>query len=379
MTKSGTTKDGITKRGENTWLVRVFLGRDTNGKVRYHNKTVHGTRKDAVRYRNKVRSEFDGGTFVEPVKQAVADYLRRWLETTKKPAVRPKTYDDYSAHIERYLVPALGVRRLTQLQPTDIQGLYATMLDSLSPRTVRYVHSTLHSALQDAVRTGQLGRNPAALVTLPKLKAREARALDASEVARLLEAARNTRFYSLWLLLVTAGLRPGEALGLKWADLDDGKLRIQRALSRSKAGWKFEEPKTSRSRRTVTLPMTTLRALREHRVKQLEERLKSADYADLDLMFATSSGQPLEFRLLAQRYFKPLLRAAGLPDIRPYDLRHTHATLLLKAGEHPKVVSERLGHHSTVMTMDVYSHVLPDMQQAAAEKVEDLLFASAVR
>lgn len=379
MTAKNPTKDGITKRGESTWLVRVFMGRDANGKVRYHSKTIHGTRKDAIRYRNKVRTEHDVGAFIQPSRQSVADYLRKWLETSAKQRVSEKTLEDYSSHVERYLIPALGALRLSELRPPEIQKLYADMSERLSPRTVRYVHSTLRSALEQSVRWGELARNPSTLVDLPQQKRREMRVLDSEQVGRLLAAAEGTRFHALWLLLVTTGLRPGEALGLKWNDLTNGKLHVQRTLVRCAGGWSLEEPKTDRSRRVVPLPPTAVRSLAQHRRSQLEERmLAGISYSDLDLMFASKTGEPLEFRVVARRYFKPLLRLAELPDIRPYDLRHTHATLLLKGAEHPKVVSERLGHSSTVMTMDVYSHVLPDMQQSAAEKVEELLFRGAV-
>ena len=181
-------------------------------------------------------------------------------------------------------------------------------------------------------------------------------------------------------MLVT-GLRPGEALGLKWGDVDweQQRIRIQRTLVRDEDhDWRLSEPKTARSRRSVVVPISTMETLRRHRSDQAEERLRQGpEYsADLDLVFANGRGDPLDYRVVVQRHFKPLVKAAGLEPLRPYDLRHTCATLLLAGGEHPKVVAERLGHSSTVMTMDVYSHVLPDMQEAAADKLERLLFGA---
>jgi integrase len=165
-------------------------------------------------------------------------------------------------------------------------------------------------------------------------------------------------------------------LGLKWTDLDDNRLHVQRSLSRRDgAGWELKEPKTTRSRRVVPLPVTAVRVLAQHKVRQAEERLKAGPaYADHGLIFATRMGEPLDYRVVVKRHFKRVLDRAGLGSLRPYDLRHTCATLLLKAREHPKVVSERLGHSSIVMTLETYSHVLPDMQQRAADQLESLLF-----
>jgi integrase len=370
----------LIERGERRWLVRVFLGRDASGKRRYHNKTIRGTKKDAQRYLNKVLTEVDTGTFIEPSNATVAEYLRKWLVASARPRVRERTAEDYEHHIERHLIPAFGLRKLSQLKPAEIQKLYGYMLDrGLAPRTIRYVHSTLRSALAQAVKWGELARNPADLVDLPRQERRERRVLTRAETARLLTAAKGTRWYALWVLLATTGVRPGEALALKWSDWEDHQLRVQRSLNRSRSGWRLEETKTDRSRRTVYLSRTTGEVLATHRAKQAEEMLASGEEYDreLNLVFANSRGQPLDYRTTVRRHFKPLLAAAGLPMIRPYDLRHTHATHLLMANVHPKVVSERLGHASTVMTMDVYSHVLPDMQEQAAAKLEALLFRAA--
>lgn len=367
----------LIQRGERTWLVRVYTGRDANGKRRYVGKTIHGTKKDAQRFLRKRLTEIDVGEFVEPSRRTVAEYLREWLETSAKARVRERTLENYASHVERYFLPAFGGKRLDQLRRGGIQRVYNAMTErGLAPRTVRYAHSTLRSALQDAVKYQLLARNPADDVDLPKKRRSERTVLTVEQVGAFLQASEGSRWHTLWMLLVTTGLRPGEALGLKWADFEGNRLRVQRVLVRPRGGgWHVDEPKTDRSRRSVTLPETLCKVLRQHRKHQAQERLKAGPaYEDNDFMFAAKLGQPLDFRLLARRYFKPLLVEADLPAIRPYDLRHSHATLLLKAGEHVKIVSERLGHASIVMTMDVYSHMLPDMQQSSAEKVEGMLF-----
>jgi integrase len=375
----------ITPRGERTWQVRIFLGYDPEtGKRLNHNKTVHGSKKDAQQYLNKVLREKDTSTFVEPTRQTVKAFLNQWLDTTAKARLRARTLDDYRGIANRYLIPALGTRPLGKLTPADIQALYTKMQEpkpdgmELSARTVRYAHAVLHTALEQAVRWRLLGHNPAKVVDLPRQARREMQALTPAEATRFLDAAKANRWHALWVLLVTTGLRPGEALGLKWDDLDGGTIQVQRVVvERTGKGWALEEPKTSRSRRTVSLPASTVRALHSHRAKQAEAKLAAGpEYEDRGLIFATSTGAPERQSNLFRRHFKPLLKAAGLPNVRMYDLRHTAATLLLAAGENPKIVSERLGHSTITLTMDTYSHVLPEMRQQTAERLEGMLFGT---
>jgi integrase len=263
----------------------------------------------------------------------------------------------------------------------QIQSLYRAMTErGLSPRTVRYTHSILRQALAQAVRWRLLATNPADDLALPKQPRQEMRALDPEKAAAFLEAIRGDRWEALWELLIVTGLRPGEALGLRWSDidLDRNRLSVQRTLVREDDGLRLAEPKTATSRRVVVFPSSTGGTLRAHRARQLKARLKAGDEFDgtLNLVFATHLGRPLDYSNLVSQHFKPIVKATGLEPLRPYDLRHTCATLLLASGEHPKVVAERLGHASTVMTLDAYSHVLPDMQESAADKLELMLFGT---
>lgn len=275
--------------------------------------------------------------------------------------------------------PLAGMK-LSDVRPLDIQQLYGDMqARGLSARTVRYLHAVLNSALKQAVRWGMLARNPAELVDLPKQARKEMHALSPKQATAFLEAAAEDRWSVLFAFALVTGMRPEEYLGLQWKDVDleRGRITVQRALVwREKGGWYFGETKTARSRRSIPLPASTVRALTEHRRKQGEERLKlGPDYQQHDLVFATPEGGPLAPRNLKRRHFRPILERAKLPsDFRLYDLRHSCATLLLAAGEHPKVVSERLGHATVMLTLDVYSHVLPTMQEAASEKLEKTLY-----
>jgi integrase len=373
----------IIKRGDKNWIVRIFMGRDGNGKRRYLNKTVRGTKKDANTYLSKTLTEISAGTFVESSPDTVQEYLNKWLETAAKPRLRENTYKEYEGLIERYVKPTLGAMRLSDLRPLDVQKFYASLTEKqLSPRTVRFTHSVLTSAFKQAVRWRILAHNPCNSVELPRKAATEMQALTPVEAAKFLKEAGSDRWSALFALALATGLRPSEYLGLKWADIDleQGVINVQRSLhwrSYKTGDWYFGEPKTPRSSRRIPLPVSVLRELINHKRHQGEERLKAgAEYKNLDLVFATGTGQPLIRLNVVQKHFKPILERAKLPaTLRLYDLRHSCATLLLAANENPKVVSERLGHASITLTMDTYSHVLPDMQQGASDKLERMLFA----
>jgi integrase len=310
------------------------------------------------------------------------EYLDKWLEAAARPRLSERTLADYSEVLKRYVRPKLGSKTLSQLQPLEIQELYSEMQQrELSARTVRGTHVVLSSALKQAVRWRMLFVNPAQSVELPKRTRREMKALSPDEATVFLEAAKEDPHGLVFAFGLVTGMRPEEYLGLQWKDLDlqQATATVQRTLCwrRQKGGgWYFGEPKTSQSRRTVPLPTSIVRELGRHKARQAETRLKmGGDYQTVDLVFATATGGPLHSENLATRNFRAIRERAKLPSsITPYSLRHTCATLLLLAGENPKVVSERLGHSSIVMTLDTYSHVLPSMQQAATEKLEKMLF-----
>jgi integrase len=239
-----------------------------------------------------------------------------------------------------YVRPELGTTPLQKLTALDIQKVYAGMqARNLSPRTVQYTHRILRNALEQAVKWRLLIHNPAQHVELPKQERREMHFMTDDESRRFLTAARTSQHYAFFTLMLSTGLRPSEALALRWQDVDTKRcsVRITRTVKRIKGAWVFDEPKTKKSRRVVDYPMSLNEVLLAHRVKQGEL------IGESELVFASFEGTPLHEKNMLVRYYRPLLKAAGCERDALYDLRHTHASLLLLAGVHPKVVSERLG------------------------------------
>jgi integrase len=261
---------------------------------------------------------------------------------------------------------------------TNIQALYTVKLqDGLKPASVRYIHAVLRCALEKAVDLKLIARNPAASARPPKIRQEEITPLDVEQVQVLLEAAKGDRFECLYVLSLMCGVRMGESLGLRWSDVDleAGSLRIHRQLQRVRegGGLVFSEPKNA-SRRTIDLPQRTLEALVNHRRRQLELQLRAgAKWQDNDLVFSTTIGTAVDAQNVVNRHFKPMLRRAGLPDIRWHDLRHTCATLLLSRGTHPTYVQKLLGHASVQLTLDRYSHWMPSMGKHTASAMDEVL------
>jgi integrase len=310
----------------------------------------------------------------------LGEYLDRWLADSVKSTVRTSTYERHEEIVRLHIKPSLGRLGLKKLTPAHVRGLYSEKLDSglLTPATVRKIHSTLHKALSQAVSDGMVPRN-AADVKAPRPTPEEMRPLSEDEARTFLKAVSQSseRFEALYVLLaISTGLRRGELLGLRWddVDLERGTLRVGRALVREGGRHTLGETKTKRGRRQINLTPRTVNALKAHRKKQLEAKMKLAGlYKDHGLIFASEVGTPVNPENLVHRSFKPLLKKAGLPEIRFHDLRHTCATLLLIRGVHPKLVQELLGHATIAMTLDTYSHYLPSMGDQAAGAMGDAL------
>ncbi len=370
----------IRRRGKASWAVVLDLGRDANGMRRQKWHSVKGTRKDAERELGRLLNEINTGAYVEPARLTVAEYLEKWLGDYARPNVAPKTYERYAAIIRSQIVPEIGSTVLPRLSPLHIQSMYSRALANgrkdgkggLSPRSVIHMHRVLHKAFDQAVKWQLIARNPAQAVEPPRAERREMRALDERELAGLIHRVENTRLYIPVLLAITTGLRRGEILALRWRDIDlkTGSLTVIQSLEQTKNGLRFKTPKTHRSRRSLALPELTVAALRTHRAKQAEQRLSIGPlYEDGDLVCASPDGRPWPPDSFSTA-FASTVRRSSFKHFRFHDLRHSHATQLLKAGVHPKVVSERLGHSGIGITLDTYSHVMPGMQEDAAERID---------
>ncbi len=381
-------KGHIRKRGKSSWAIVLDLGRDASGSRRQKWHSVKGRRRDAERELAKLLSELNTGSYVEPARMSVSEFFDRWLADYAKPKVSSKTFERYQEMIDGHIRPALGAYLLPKLAPLHIQSFYSRALDKgrkdgrggLSAQSVVHFHRVLHKALAQAVKWQLLARNPVDAVEPPRAERKEMRALDEDETARLLSLLTGNRLHTPVLLAVTTGLRRGEILGLRWTDIDlkAGTLTVVQSLEQTKDGLKFKAPKTHRSRRSIALPEMTVEALRSHRAAQAEEKLALGPaYGENGLVCPRPAGGPWAPDVFSTA-FAAFVRRSGMKSFRFHDLRHTHATHLLRAGVHPKIVSERLGHSSVSITLDTYSHVLPGMQQDAVRLV-DAALAAAIR
>jgi integrase len=377
MAKRGNGEGSIYHRNDGRWVGEMTI----EGRKR---KFVYGkTRKEVQEKLQAALQEKQRGIVLEgTVRQTVGQFLIDWLENSQKQNVRPRTYERYEEIVRLHIIPVLGRHRLQKLSAQHVQAFYTKKVnEGLSPSTVGVFHNVLHKALDTATRWGLVPRNVCDLVSPPHVEGFEIQPLSVEQAHQLLAVAHGHRLEALFSLALATGMRRGELLALKWQDISfsTGTLQIRRILTRVPSkmpgkGYVETEPKTPKSRRSVVIAPFALEALKQHRIHQLEAKLKAgALWQDHDYVFCTSIGTHLNPSKDVLDQLKTLLKQAGLPDIRFHDLRHSAATLLLTEGVHPKIVQELLGHSNISMTMDVYSHVLPSMQQDAISRLNSAL------
>ena len=380
----------VVKKGKQYYAV-IYDGVDPNtGKERRRWHAGGPNKKDAERLVNELVKRKDDGTYRGPDRLTVGEYLTtRWLPTQRS-QLRPSTFDGYSRTVKAHVIPHIGGIPLQKLSPEDLDALYAKLEESgrrdgkkggLSKKSVRHVHAIIHKALADAQRKGTVIRNVASLADAPKLSAakrKEMKVWTHDELARFLTLARQHRFFAAWFVASHTGMRRGEVLGLRWSDLDldTARLSVRQAVIIVAYETQISDIKTDTGRRTIDLCERTIEVLKKWRERQDEEQeLLGAEYQDGDFVFASQDGSPVNPDYFSQ-CFDRLIAKSGLPRIRLHDLRHTHATILLKAGVPVKVVSERLGHASPAFTITVYQHVMPGMQADAATLFSDLIWTA---
>lgn len=362
----------IVKRYENSYTIVLNMGFDpVTGKRKQQWVSVKGTKKEAEKRLAELLHQLDTGTFVRPEKTTVAEYLTRWLRDYAQPNLSARGFERYRDIITRCMIPDFGSIPLAQLRPEHLQKHYGALLNSgRSPGTARYHHAVIHKALSIAVRWNLVSRNVADNVDAPKKHHTEMQVWDEADVNKFLKAAKDSPYYALFFTALYTGMRRSELLGLAWKDADFifGQISVTRGLHQLKDGsYVFAEPKTAGSRRTIALPPEAIGVLAKHREQQERDRaLLGHPLTDEDLVFSTIDAKPLRPNTIT-RAWSMLAKKTGLKVIRLHDARHTHASLLLKWGVSPKVCQERLGHADIGTTLNIYGHVMPGMQQAAAD------------
>ena len=380
-------KGHIRERSPGRWAIVIDVRDPQSGERKRRWHSFAGTKRQAQIECARLVTEAQGGAPVDPARITIAAFLERWLGYIET-RVSPRTYENYVAIVRVNLIPRLGTVALAKLQPAAIVSAYAEALKNgrrdgtggLSPSSVQLMHGVLASALKQAVKWRLLTRSPCDVVSSPRVERTQAAVLDFDTAAAYIEAARGRAIFMPIVLGVLCGLRRGEMAALRWGnvDLDHGRMSIVASTEQTNRGTRRKPPKSGRSR-VVALPSLVIEELRRHRVAQAEQLLRlGVRQSDETHVCLQPNYEPWPPRNLSGAFIKFVV-ARGLPRVRLHDLRHSHATHLLQANVHPKVVQERLGHANIAITMDLYTHVMPGMQDDAASRVDIALRAALKR
>lgn len=370
----------VSRRGNGEWEYRFEAGADPlTGRRRRITKSGFATKREAVRAMHEAINAHVQGRLVRRNRRSVADFLNEWHAAIRG-ALRATTWTNYRDYLDAYVIPVIGDTPLQDLTAVRLNLLYSHLLErgrvkspgGLAPKTVQNVHRMLHRALRDAVKWGQLPRNYAEDAEPPRVGRPRPKVWSTTQLGRFVEAVREDRFYALWLLVATTGLRRGELAGLRVGDIDFETRTVSPSAPRVVvAGYALQsEAKTSSGVRNLALDPDTLRALREYVETWARERHLLGQ--DTELLFVRPDGRPLHPDTITS-LFHEHCRRAGLSRIRLHDVRHSYATAALKAGIPAKVISERLGHSTAAFTLQTYTHVIPGMDATAADTVAQLI------
>lgn len=397
--KRGNGEGTIYERKPGQWAAVISDGHDPlTGKPK--RKFIYGkTQQEVADKLLDLRSQKKAGTYADPGKLTVGEWVDTWLNDYMKNSLRQTTFESYKVQVDKHINPAIGHIKLKDLETSDLQRLYNAKLErgradkkknekgemvaregGLSPKSVRYIHGVINGALEQAIKEHKITINPAKAVKLPRNPKKEMKTLSREDVAVFLKHAKKYRYYAAYFLELATGLRRGEILALRWKDinLNEGTVKVARHLVRVNGGMIFQEPKTEKSKRAVEISGEAIQVLKEHRVKQnaeileAEEAYEGAKDEKERLVFCTSLGHTVHPRSFV-RDFQGCLKKAGLERIRFHDLRHTYATMLLEAGVALNAVQEQLGHHSPTFTAEQYGHVTKRMKKDAANVMGDIL------
>ena len=374
MAKRGSGEGSIYKRSDGRWVGVVDLGW-LDGK-RNRKSMYAKTRKEVQEKLNTALISHRRGLSFHSENLTVRQFLFDWLTESVKPTVRPRTYQSYSELVRLHLEPSLGRIRLSRLTSRDVRKLVNSKLNAgLSPRRVQYIHAVLRKALSQAEKDGLVARNVSKLADAPKVEQSEISPFEPHEARLFVKALSGERLESLYLLAIATGIRQAEILGLSWKDIDFDKSQctVRKTLQRIDGEFRFVEPKTTRSRRTLALPGMVITSLKEHKGRQVGEMLLAGDnWVDSDLVFTDSLGKPLADNVVRGRFYR-ILEKAGLRKQRFHDLRHACASLMISQGVNSREVMETLGHSTIAMTLNRYAHIFQEAQKETADKMGKVL------
>lgn len=369
----------IRQRKDGTWEGRYTVGRDPGTGKQIQKSVYAKTQKEVRQLLQQKTTAIDEGSYIEPAKMTVGQWLSAWLaEYTGD--VKPYTKRAYATNIKNHIVPALGALRLEKLTPLQVQKFYNECMrepKSLKPKTVKNIHGVLHSALKQAVMNGLIRSNPTESCTIPRIERMEIKPFDDAAEKSFLQAIEGDKYERLFVVDLYTGMRKGEILGLRWSDVDfdQGTITIARQLQVEpfKGGRYYLAPLKNDKERIITPAPYVMQILREQRRHQNEARLLAGSAWDEGeipgLVFTNEIGKHLCHQTIGTRY-KKLVTAAGLPDARFHDLRHSYAVASIRAGDDIKTVQSNLGHHSAAFTLDTYAHATAQMKKESADRMQ---------
>ena len=360
---------------KDSWTVYLYLGVDPDsGKKRYKTEVVRGTKRDAQKRLTELLRQLDTGDYVEPSRETVDDFLGQWLRDYAETHVRQRTLEGYRGNLDRYIIPALGSIALEKLAARHIQSFESACLRrGLSAQTVLHCHRIIFQALRWGVKMGILGRNVAEAVDPPRPQRRESQTLDWEGVRKFLKVAQGSVYHPVFLMAILTGLRWSELLAIRWQDVDlnAGTLSVARGLVKLKGGETIIGPTKANKPRVVQMPAAAVGCLGKlWETQEADSAILTRPRGQDNLIFCRHNGESIHPDRVTEA-FRYTAKKAGLDGMRFHDLRHTHASLMLAAGVHLKVVSERLGHSGIGITGDLYSHVLPGLQKEAVMKWDE--------
>lgn len=356
------------------WEARYTAGHDP-GTGRQIQRSISGkTQREVAQKLKAAIAAIDAGTYTAPSKMTLAQWLDTWTADYLG-SVKPRTLDSYKTTVRVHLKPALGSIKLEMLNTHTIQEFYNSL--DLSPKSIKNIHGVLHKALEQAVKIGHIRFNPANACELPRIERREISPLDTEAIRIFLKTIRGHKFEAIYKVTLFTGMREGEVLGLTWDCVNflRGTITINKQLQKERSGarsYRLVSTKNSRGR-TITPASSIMQVLMGQRQRQAEWRVEAGStWEDSGLVFTDEFGHHL-FAQTVYLHFKKLIAAAGYPDTRFHDLRHSYAVIALQSGDDVKTVQQNLGHRTAAFTLDVYGHVTEQMQKASADRMEKFI------